>query len=147
VPCSPAHPCSLTLSAAAEDFVVPNAPPEKDKFGIPAAEVMRRRDAVGGQLFAGHTFYITPGVKDETKLAVLRTAIQANGGKVATQAASARNLDGDDHKHLVSCEADGKVWRPLASKRPVFNKEFVLTSAGTQKMDLEDMSQRVPGSF
>jgi mediator of DNA damage checkpoint protein 1 len=107
---------------------------------------MKRRDACKGKLFAGHTFFVTPGVKDA--LAVLRMAIQANGGKVSMQTPTARILDGDEHKHVVSCEADIKVWKPLVQQKyPIFNKEFVLISASTQQMDVEDKSQRVPGSY
>jgi hypothetical protein len=115
---------------------------------VSAAEVLRRRDACGGQLFAGRTFVLTPGA---AKLPVLRATIAAHGGKVsAPQTLGPRVLDGGDaaHKHVVSVEEDAKLWQPLVrAGHPVFSKEFVLGSACTQKIDVDDTSQRVPGSF
>jgi hypothetical protein len=130
----------LTHHVAESDF-----PPKDDKakFGVTIAEVMKRRDECQGALFDGHTFIFTPGLGDTSK--TLKAVTLANGGKISTQAPTAKMLE-DEHKHLVSSEVDAKIWKPLAHNYAVYDKEFVLSSALRQRLEWDDKALRVKGS-
>jgi hypothetical protein len=51
------------------------------KFQFKLADALRRAKSLGGRLFAGHTFYVTPKVPVDIKL--LRNVVTSGGGQVS----------------------------------------------------------------
>jgi hypothetical protein len=140
-------------------------PANEKKYHFTLADAQKRAQANGGRLFDGYTFFITPKVQGEVEISLLKAVIKACGGTVRvyifslhvkfylmySQVSSAnitpRNLAAGEKRLVVSCEADKKIWKPLVEQgHSVFSKEFVLTSALVQKMDLQNDELQVKGS-
>ena len=51
------------------------------KFNFKLADALHRAKSLGGRLFVGHTFYVTPKVPVDIKL--LRNVVTSGGGQVS----------------------------------------------------------------
>jgi hypothetical protein len=55
-----------------------------------------------------------------------------------------RILKGHEARHVISCEADRKLWEPLARLGyPIYSKEIILVASLTQQLDLDKREFRL----
>ncbi|KAF7798222.1 hypothetical protein EIP86_009439 [Pleurotus ostreatoroseus] len=116
------------------------------KYGIKIEEVIRRAKANKGKLFDGVTFYVTPKVVVEIKL--LKNVVAAGGGQIVAQSPTLRILKGHEKRYVISHPDAVSIWRPLAEHGyPIYTPELILIAALKQKIDWENDSYKVAGSY
>jgi mediator of DNA damage checkpoint protein 1 len=83
-------------SAAEGEYLLEDTVNEK-KFNFKLADALQRAKKIGGRLFAGHTFYVTPKVPVDLKL--LRNVVTSGGGQVRSWLTVACNHWLVDHEN------------------------------------------------
>ncbi|KAF8625140.1 hypothetical protein AX17_006918 [Amanita inopinata Kibby_2008] len=117
----------------------------EDKFSFKLKVATEKARKSGRKLFANKTFYITPKVP--VSISLLKNVISACGGQVATTTPTARIINANPGRHVISCPEDASIWRPIAEHYPIYTQELVLTGALKQSIDWDDEAFQVAGSF
>jgi hypothetical protein len=56
-------------------------------------------------------------------------------------------MKANNNRHVVSCETDASLWKPLAEQKyPIYNHELLLTGTLKQEVDWDNEAYRVPES-
>ncbi|KAG8695864.1 hypothetical protein FRC09_008881 [Ceratobasidium sp. 395] len=118
------------------DYILKDPENEK-KYQFNLAESIKRIKANGGNLFKGHTFYLTDNLGVDSK--TLQRVIEASGGVAKVEPKPTEKKVGGDvkHHHVISSKESLSSWEKLKEKDiPVFNKEFILNGVLRQEVDL-----------
>ncbi|KAJ7432359.1 hypothetical protein B0H11DRAFT_2126774 [Mycena galericulata] len=127
-----------------DDFLLEDEGGE-EKYDVNIRASMRRAKTMKGRLFNELTFYVTEKVAID--MALLRSVVLANGGKLETKfVPTRRTLCGHPNRVVISCREDAAIWNQLASEYKIYTVELVLMSALRQNINLEDDAFRVEGS-
>ncbi|PBK74517.1 hypothetical protein ARMSODRAFT_952169 [Armillaria solidipes] len=106
------------------------------KYDFQLSDAVAKAKTLKGQLFAKRIFYVTAKVSVDHKL--LKNVITAFGGQISTQTPTIRVLKSSSNRHVISCDEDISIWRPIAQQFPVYTQELVLTGALKQEVEWDN---------
>ncbi|SJK97533.1 uncharacterized protein ARMOST_00785 [Armillaria ostoyae] len=118
-----------------EDYLLQDQTNER-KYDFQLSDAVAKAKILKGQLFAKRIFYVTAKVSVDHKL--LKNVITAFGGQISTQTPTIRVLKSSSNRHVISCDEDISIWRPIAQQFPVYTQELVLTGALKQEVEWDN---------
>ncbi|KAH7883429.1 hypothetical protein F5I97DRAFT_1905100 [Phlebopus sp. FC_14] len=121
-----------------DDFLLSDPAAEKKwKFKFSEALERSKGSQAGSQLLKHMTFYVTPKVSLDSKL--LKNIVASAGGQVQMTNPTARILKGRDNRHVISCQEDISIWRPLVQEGyRIYSTELILQAVLKQKIEWEN---------